>query len=120
MDSEQIDHDRLAEQVVQKLDPGTVIDNKIILTRRQLAAVAAGTLSVGALLSAGAGEASADTAGGIGSEDDPIDAELASVNGGGVVSAGDGTDRRIWVIDSGASDPSDAADDDLIFEEAED
>jgi hypothetical protein len=31
---------------------------------------------------------------------------------------GDGTQRRIWVIANGASDPADATADDLIFEES--
>jgi len=40
-----------------------------------------------------------------------------SLNGGGPVSDGDGTERQIWVIANGASDPAEAAPEDIIFEE---
>ncbi|MFP4218808.1 MAG: hypothetical protein ACLFR6_08235 [Salinarchaeum sp.] len=39
------------------------------------------------------------------------------INDGGPLSDGDGTERQIWVIANDASDPSDASDDDIIFEE---
>lgn len=35
----------------------------------------------------------------------------------GVITAGDGTERQIWVIPNGASDPTGAGPDDIIFEE---
>lgn len=40
-----------------------------------------------------------------------------TLNGGGPVSDGDGTERQIWVIANGASDPADANPEDIIFEE---
>jgi len=39
------------------------------------------------------------------------------LNNGGPVSDGDKTERKIWVIGSGESDPSEAKAEDLIFEE---
>jgi len=42
---------------------------------------------------------------------------LASLNGGGPVSDGDGTKRQIWVVSNGASDPAGAGPEDIIFEE---
>lgn len=54
---------------------------------------------------------------------EPINAQFGrdwvfdSINGGGPVSDGDGTERQIWVIANGASDPAGAGADDLIFEE---
>jgi len=35
----------------------------------------------------------------------------------GVITAGDGTERQIWVIANGASDPAGAGPEDIIFEE---
>lgn len=32
---------------------------------------------------------------------------------------GDGVDRRIWIIEAGADEPAEAADQDLIFEKEE-
>jgi len=40
-----------------------------------------------------------------------------SLNNGGPISDGDGTERQIWVIANGASDPSGADPEDIIFEE---
>jgi hypothetical protein len=40
-----------------------------------------------------------------------------SLNGGGPVSDGDGTERQIYVIANGASDPAEADAEDIIFEE---
>ena len=42
---------------------------------------------------------------------------VSGVNDGGPLSEGDGIERRIWVIESGADDPEEAEDEDLIFEE---
>jgi len=39
-----------------------------------------------------------------------------SIHGGGPVVDGDGTLRRIWVIENGASDPADATATDIILE----
>lgn len=44
-------------------------------------------------------------------------ADVNSVNSGGPVSDGDGTERKVWVIANGASDPAGASNDDLILEE---
>lgn len=39
------------------------------------------------------------------------------LNSGGPVSDGDGTERQIWLISNGASDPAGAGAEDIIFEE---
>ena len=39
------------------------------------------------------------------------------INNGGPLSDGDGTERQIWVIANGASDPAGADPEDIIFEE---
>jgi len=64
----------LARQVVDELDPGTTIGDKVILSRRQLIAIAGGGLSMGALATFGVTEAEAqEAAGAVGTEDDLID-----------------------------------------------
>lgn len=40
-----------------------------------------------------------------------------AINGGGPISEGDNTERQIWIISNGASDPAGANTGDLIFEE---
>jgi len=98
------------------------------------AGAAVGGFSVNELV--GVVEAAADTAdsdGNVGLPGDRVDVyaegidasgeigagsvDTGSLNGGGPVSDGDGTERQIWVIANGASDPAGAAADDIIFEE---
>jgi hypothetical protein len=62
-------------------------------------------------------EAEAQAAGQVGTESSPVDVEANLINGGGPVTDGDGTERNIWVIANGASDPSGASAEDIIFEE---
>jgi hypothetical protein len=107
----------LAHEVIQELNPGTVIDDRVILSRRQVIGLATGALSLGALTGIGAESASAQAAGQVGTDSDPVDVEANLINGGGPISDGDGTERQIWVIASGASDPSGADAEDIIFEE---
>jgi hypothetical protein len=130
------DVSELAREVIQELDPGTVIDDRVILSRRQAIGLASGALSLGALAGFGAEEASAQAAGAQGTESEPNDmfaynldvenggdfngtgiTNLGALNGGGPVSDGDGIERQLWVIASGASDPSGADAEDIIFEE---
>lgn len=49
-------------------------------------------------------------------ENDNASPTFNSVNGGGPISDGDGIERQIWVIESGASDPVDADAEDIILE----
>jgi len=71
----------LAKAVIDELDPGTTIGDKIILSRRQLLAVAGGGLSVGALATLGVGKAEAQSAvGTIGTASSPVDVEAATIN----------------------------------------
>jgi hypothetical protein len=108
----------VARDEIAQLDSGTTIGDKLILSRRHAVAILTGGATLAGVLGYGSGEAAAQTAAGqIGTSSEPIDAFLASVNGEGVVTDGDGTDRRVWVIANGASDPSGAAAEDIIFEE---
>jgi len=61
--------------VIQELDPGTVIDDRVILSRRQAIGLATGALSLGALTGVGAESASAQAAGQVGTSTDPVDVE---------------------------------------------
>jgi len=81
-----------------------------------LAAVLGGTY-----LGSQTGGASTGSAGTIGSTSDRPDVLADSVTEAGgdeVVADGDGIDRDIYVIASGASDPSAATNDDIILEKA--
>ena len=63
----------LAQEVIAELDPGTVIDDRVILSRRQAIGLATGALSLGALAGFGAEEASAQAAGQVGTDTDRVD-----------------------------------------------
>jgi len=73
-----VDTETLAEQVIEELDPGQVIDNKVILSRRQLVAIAGSGLSAGALAALGLEEASAQTGpvGQVGTSSEPVDSYI--------------------------------------------
>lgn len=63
----------LAREVVRELDPGTVIDDKLILSRRQAIGLATGSVGVGVLATLGVDTAAAQAAGQVGTTTDPID-----------------------------------------------
>jgi len=44
-------------------------------------------------------------------------ASVGELNGGATITDGDGTERQIWVIANGASDPAGANPEDIILEE---
>jgi hypothetical protein len=128
MSTEDVDRDEIAKDVIERLDPGTTIGDKVILSRRQLLAIAGGSLSIGALATFGVSESEAQSAvGQVGTSSDRVDVYSATVdstavstttlNGGGPISDGDGTERQIWIIANGASDPAGADPEDLIYEE---
>jgi len=74
------DISELARQVVDELDPGSTIGDKIVLSRRQLVAIAGGGLSAGALATLGVSEAEAQTAAGqVGTSTEPVDVQAATV-----------------------------------------
>lgn len=80
------DHDtsddvsELAREVVAELDPGTVIDDKLILSRRQALAIATGAVSASALLGFGVGGAQAQQAAGkVGTKSEPLDIDAATI-----------------------------------------
>jgi hypothetical protein len=116
--------DQLASKLAGRLPTGRHGD-KIVTTRRQLlAAAAGGSAGVAALVKLGIDPATAQQAAGqVGTPSSPEDVFAfdldvqGSLNGGGPLSDGDGTERQIWIIANGASDPSGADADDIIFEE---
>lgn len=149
-DGRDVDPD-LVDAVADELDTGTY-GNKVVLTRRQAAGLAAGTLSLGSILGFGTGSASAqstgdESQGNVGTAartqdvwvdqlldanntqflnvdpGEPVNAGFGrnwvfdQINGGGPISDGDSTERQIWVIANGASDPAGADANDIIFEE---
>ena len=75
------DTEALAEAVVAELDTGTVVDDKIVVSRRGLTALIGAGLGAGALSMLGVDEASAQTAAGqVGTETDPIDVEANTIS----------------------------------------
>jgi len=94
------DTSELARAVIQELDPGTIVDDKIVVSRRMAILVATGTVSAGALLGYGSGTASADVVGQVGTSADRVDVfagdvDLQTIDGNNVVSSGESTDYRI-------------------------
>jgi hypothetical protein len=64
----------LAREVIKELDTGTVIDDKIIVSKRGLLTLIGSGLSVGALLTLGVDETQAQQAAGqVGTSDEPVD-----------------------------------------------
>jgi len=74
------DVSELARAVVAELEPGTVIDDKLILSRRQAIGLATGSIGVGALATLGADTAAAQAAGQVGTASEPIDVEAHDLN----------------------------------------
>ena len=68
----------LASQVAAELEPGTIINDKIILSRQQVAAVLAGSATLAGVLGLTAGSASAQSGGQLGAPDAPIEAFLSN------------------------------------------
>ena len=80
-DTDDPDTEALAEAVVAELDTGTVVDDKIVVSRRGLTALIGAGLGAGALSVLGVDKATAQTAAGqVGTSSDPIDV-LAAGNG---------------------------------------
>jgi len=94
-----IDTEALAEQVVAELDPGSVINNKVVLSRRQLLALTGGGAGLAAL-GFGTGQASAadgsnDTSvGDVGAAGDSVDVFVDELRD-------DGGDEWLDVDDTG-------------------
>jgi fermentation-respiration switch protein FrsA (DUF1100 family) len=73
------------KQVIKELDPGTVIEDMVLLSRRQVIGLATGTLSVGALAAWGAGDASAQSVGSIGTSSERVDVFAQSLDVAGTL-----------------------------------
>jgi len=94
------DTSELAREVIRELEPGTIVEDKIVISRRMAILVATGTVSAGALLGYGSGTASADVVGQVGTSADRVDVfagdvDLQTIDGNNVVSSGESTDYRI-------------------------
>ena len=75
------DTEALAEAVVAELDTGTVVDDKIVVSRRGLTALIGAGLGAGALATLGVDEATAQQAAGqVGTSSEPVDV-FAAGNG---------------------------------------
>ena len=77
-DDDQPDVTELARAVAAELDPGTVIDDKVVLSKRQIAAVLAGPATLAGVLGLSAGEARAQSSSRLGAPDAPIEAFLSN------------------------------------------
>jgi hypothetical protein len=123
LDLSDADRKALASDVAEELDTGRYGD-RFVLSRRQLLSIAGGSAGVAGLTALGVDPATAQSAAGqVGTSSEPVDVEAYDLtvanllNGGGPISDGDGTERQIWVIANGASDPAGADPEDLIAEE---
>ena len=73
------DYSDTTRQVLAEMDPGSVIGDKVILSQAQVAAVIGGGVTLAGVLGVGAGRASAQSeVGKLGSESEPIDADLGN------------------------------------------
>ena len=72
------DTDDLTQRVLDELDPGTVIDDRVILSKHQAVAVMSGGVTLAAVLGVTAGSASAQSGDVLGSDEEPIDATLGN------------------------------------------
>jgi len=80
-DTDDPDTEALAEAVVAELDTGTVVDDKIVVSRRGLTALIGAGLGAGALSMLGVDKASAQTAAGqVGTNSDPVDVEANTIS----------------------------------------
>ena len=73
------DYSDTTRQVLAEMDPGSVIGDKVILSQAQVAAVIGGGVTLAGVLGVGAGRVSAQSeVGKLGSESEPIDADLGN------------------------------------------
>jgi len=80
-DTDDPDTEALAREAVTELDTGTVVDDKIVVSRRGLTALMGAGLGAGALSMLGVDKASAQTAAGqVGTSSDPIDVEANTIS----------------------------------------
>jgi hypothetical protein len=79
-DTDDPDTEALAEAVVAELDTGTVVDDKIVVSRRGLTALIGAGLGAGALSMLGVDKATAQTAAGqVGTSSEPVDLEANTI-----------------------------------------
>jgi len=91
--SDEADPDALAERVVDQLDPGSVIGDKVVISKQQAAAVLAGSGTLAGVLGVGVGTTQAQSSGGqLGTDSEPIEADLGNY---GSTSTADGHEITI-------------------------
>jgi hypothetical protein len=94
MTQDEIDYTKLAAQIdpskiAAEMDTGKVAEDRFMLSRRQLAAIAGSGLGAGVLSALGIGEASAQTAAGtIGTNSQPVTVEALDLNVQGSITGG--------------------------------
>ena len=86
------DSEALTQEVLDELDPGTVIGDRVILSKQQAIAIVAGGATLAGVLGATAGSASAESGGVLGTDEEPIDATLGNF---GSEETGDGYEITI-------------------------
>jgi len=75
------DTEALAEAVIAELDTGTVVDDKIVVSRRGLTALIGAGLGAGALSMLGVEEATAQQAAGqVGTESEPVEVFASNID----------------------------------------
>jgi len=80
-DDPDTDTTELAREVIKELDTGTVVDDKIVVSRRGLTALMGAGLGAGALSMLGVDKATAQQAAGqVGTSSDPIDVEANTIS----------------------------------------
>lgn len=76
--SDDPDPDEIADAVRESLEPGTVIDDRVILSKRQAALVLFTPATLAGVLGLASGRATAQSGGVLGSDSEPIDAALGN------------------------------------------
>jgi len=88
------DTSELARAVIKELDTGTVVEDKIVVSRRGLTALIGAGLGAGALATLGIDEASAQTAAGaVGTSSEPVD--VFAAGGGNIELDADVTSQSV-------------------------
>ena len=73
------DTDELTQRVLDELDPGTVINDRVILSKQQAVGIMTGGVTLAAVLGVTAASASAQSSESVlGTDEDPIDATLGN------------------------------------------
>jgi len=92
-DDDPDEYSDITQQVLAELDPGDVIEDKVILSKRQAALIIGGPATLAGVLGVGTGRVSAQTdPDKLGTAEDPLDADLGNY---GSTSTADGYEFTI-------------------------